>query len=63
MRRVLDAIPVRRLERKRAALEDIFIDVILGSSHDSAAGNLSRFDPEHREKLKQELASAGTESN
>jgi len=63
MRRVLDALPVRRLERKRAALEDIFIDVILSTGQNGSPGGMNRFDPEHREKLKLELATAGSEPN
>ncbi|MCC6227678.1 MAG: ATP-binding cassette domain-containing protein [Phycisphaerales bacterium] len=52
MRSIIDSMPVRRVEVKRATLEDIFIDVVLGRS--GAAHT-------DRENLRNELAAASSE--
>jgi len=58
MRRVLEAMPVRRIERKRASLEDIFIDTVLGGAAGAGAANAAGQD---REKLREQLAAVGSE--
>ncbi len=57
MRRVLDSIPVRRIERKRASLEDIFIDTVIGGGAAAAGGGVVK----DREKLREQLAALGAE--
>ncbi len=54
MRRIIDAMPVRRLEIKRANLEDIFIDLVLGGTGGGDAAV-------SREDLKAQLAVAAAE--
>jgi ABC-2 type transport system ATP-binding protein len=53
MARITAALPVRRVELKRASLEDIFIDVVVGRPGASTTD---------KEKLRQELAAAGSET-
>ncbi len=52
MRSIVDAMAVRRVEVKRATLEDIFIDVVLGRSGAAHAD---------RETIRNELAAASSE--
>ncbi|MBL8760993.1 MAG: ATP-binding cassette domain-containing protein [Phycisphaerae bacterium] len=52
MRSVVEAMPVRRVEVKRATLEDIFIDVVLGRSGSAGVD---------RETIRNELAAASSE--
>ena len=60
MRRVIEAMPVQRVEIKRPSLEDIFIDVVLSTAPGATTGAAmnNRFDPDYRQRLKNQVKEA-----
>ncbi|MFT3684165.1 MAG: ATP-binding cassette domain-containing protein [Phycisphaerales bacterium] len=57
LRRIVTAVPVRRIEQKRPTLEDVFIELVMGGT----AGGGGQGSEVDREKLRAQLATAGTE--